>query len=294
MGVDEGTIPVTAQYRTPQGGTIAFTKDWNNFMVSGLWISPRPTKYSVNQPTLKSLSGSNTWAKYPSLEQSFDLKRETVVLMWYTLTMPVTSGSSHLVSKLLIDGEEDQASRAISGNRLYMGNYAMMAKKLNIGNHDVSVNYRTPFNGFSTSSENSDWEAQNLNLVELPQDTRIWSARMKSANQRNDDNKWTTVPDLRIEFEIKDKCTLVAMYTLTTFNGDKTIYARLFMNGQPMPGTASTAAETTYSTLGGFKTRKIRKGKHAIEVQYRSNIKGTMEPRNDWQGYSLDLLCIPK
>jgi hypothetical protein len=72
-------------------------------------------------------------------------------------------GVGHLVTRLVIDGVENEYYRAITGNTIYHTNTISGFVSLSAGAHTIRVDYRTPSNLSSSGSE--DWTVAVLQIT---------------------------------------------------------------------------------------------------------------------------------
>jgi hypothetical protein len=66
-----------------------------------------------------------------------------------------STGASHLVTRLIVDGTQVDYFRVITGNTVYHTNAITGYVALSSGSHTIQVQYRTP--GSFTVNSSNDW-----------------------------------------------------------------------------------------------------------------------------------------
>lgn len=119
------------------------------------------TLYTDGNKGSLALSNTNQWADVADLSRTFSLAQETAVLVYYQIA---TVGGQHLVTRLIVDGNDIVFGRSITGNTQYWSPSALWIGRLAAGSHTIRVQYRTPTGG--TSNPNgTDWENRVLQVL---------------------------------------------------------------------------------------------------------------------------------
>ena len=135
--------------------------DWNTRALTATVLKGGLPVANVNPTSPITLSSSNQWTSWPGLQASVEVPGTCTVMATYQ-----TSGvamSSHVLSKLYIDGVEQTQTRAIAGNTAYGSNAGFYIGTLKAGSHAFDVKYRTPSSGNTMTG--GDWQTRALNVA---------------------------------------------------------------------------------------------------------------------------------
>lgn len=126
------------------------TKGLDTTIYKAWWVNSTPA----------TLSNLNVFANFPDLSLSFNLTEPTTVLSNYRITM--SWSWSHMVTRTLVDWVV--VSRSITWNTAFWDEEDSWFGELWIGNHTITIQYRTPMWWVSNPSLN-DWENRQLQVV---------------------------------------------------------------------------------------------------------------------------------
>eukprot|EP00494_Astrolonche_serrata_P030704 UN30972 len=105
-----------------------------------------------------SMISNNNWQKWPGLEKTILMQETQKVLVNYQVSF--SAGESHVLSRLLINGEEKVGCRSIVGNTVYGHLVSIYVDELISGTYTFKVQYRTPSGSASVDVDGSDWQTQ--------------------------------------------------------------------------------------------------------------------------------------
>ena len=120
--------------------------------------------FSAGNTSATALQNSNSWAAFPELSTEFELDKDAYVIAHYQISMH--GNNSHLVTRLVVDGEAQTHTRAITGNTMYWSPASLWSNKLGKGKHVISVEYRTPAGGTNHPARD-DWQNRTLTAIVL-------------------------------------------------------------------------------------------------------------------------------
>lgn len=123
----------------------------------------RMTHYSARITKRTDLLVTNVWGDFVELRVKFDLTQVTSVHADYQIAA-VSGNSQHLVTRMLLDGNELPQARAITGNTQYWCNRGASLGELAAGSHVFQVQYRTPSTG-SFIDPGNDWMTGALSIM---------------------------------------------------------------------------------------------------------------------------------
>ena len=120
--------------------------------------------FTAGSTSAMALQNTNKWAAFPELSTEFVLDKDAHVIAYYQITM--RGSNSHLVTRLVVDGEVQTQTRAITGNTAYWSPASLWSNKLEKGKHVISVEYRTPVGG-NNHPAGDDWQNRTLTAIVL-------------------------------------------------------------------------------------------------------------------------------
>lgn len=123
----------------------------------------KTTLHAAGGKAVRKLSSSNKWGAFPDLKKVVTLRKSTNVIAFYNVTM--VGGSSHLCTRLSVDGKVQDASRAITGDTKYWSPCGLWMGTLAAGKHTLEVEYRTPKGG--SNNPGADWSNRTLQVLVL-------------------------------------------------------------------------------------------------------------------------------
>ena len=155
-----GTHYFTIHYRTPVG--LSFTdckeKYTNNKNLYAMMLPPSCSAYSIQPKTTFSFGKSNIWAS-TDVTYSFTLSKQSHVIIMYQYAGD--GGGSYILMRLSIDSVAEKHSVSLNGNAERAGNFGLWQGSLNSGNHEVTLDYRTPVKIDHTVSSDLEWKKWN-------------------------------------------------------------------------------------------------------------------------------------
>ena len=145
------------QYRTPTA--LSFTdckeKYKNNQNLYAMMLPPSCKVTTVQPKTNFSLSSSNRWAS-SDITYSFTLSRMSHVIIMYQYAG--YGGNSHIVMRLSIDSTPQPHTVSITGDTSYVSNFGLWQGSLNNGEHNITLDYRTPRATSNGILPNLNWQ----------------------------------------------------------------------------------------------------------------------------------------
>ena len=129
--------------------------------------TPRFTVLTAGESSKQDLviTTAGEWHEFSDLKITFSLKKPTIVLAFYQVTMAAQEIIGYLSTRLIIDGEDAAQARSTTGNTIYWSPASVWVGELNEGSHTFSVQYRTNQNGINDPT--NDWENRVLKVLVL-------------------------------------------------------------------------------------------------------------------------------
>jgi len=134
-------------------------------MVEGEQSAPSFTIFTAGDSSKQDIvtTAPDEWQEFSDLKVTFTLKRPTVVLAFYQVTMAALETIGYLSTRLVIDGEDVPHTRSITGNTIFWSPSNVWVGELKEGSHTLSVQYRVDQNGVSDTT--NDWENRILKVL---------------------------------------------------------------------------------------------------------------------------------
>jgi hypothetical protein len=138
--------------------------------IANIGIPPHSTILSAGGVNSGSatLSSSNNWSDFPDLSIEFTVPLATTVMVFYHITMP--GSDNYLCTRVMVDAAE--VTRGISGNIHYWCVSQSCAVDLEVGQHTIKIQYRTPAGGVNNPA-GLDWQTRLLQVMVMGKVTII-------------------------------------------------------------------------------------------------------------------------
>jgi len=198
------------------------------------------------------ISSSNKWDVWDGLEQSYEVKRQSAVIAFYSIT--VEGKNAYIFSKLYANTFEKASSRAVCGATVYCQLSGFWVKEVPPGKHYFEVKYRTKSDANQYASH-LDWMNRALTVVTIP-GARVYSV-LPLKKFMPVLNSWTLMAGLHKRVSVQQDRYVIVTYNIATkfemYTGH--MRAALFINqkkGDPkMPAieTISWCGWTMYCHL---------------------------------------------
>ena len=109
---------------------------------------------TVSPKTTLQLSNTNRWAP-TDLTYTFKIWEQTHAIIMYQFSGD--AGNSHFVTRLSIDSVPQPHTVSKSGDTAHVGNFGLWQGILNIGDHSITVDFRSPAYTVNSVLPNLDW-----------------------------------------------------------------------------------------------------------------------------------------
>eukprot|EP00727_Mastigamoeba_balamuthi_P001069 m51a1_g1096 hypothetical protein (143) ;mRNA; f:78911-79339 len=98
---------------------------------------------------------TNQWTRFDAVTLNFNLPRPQLAVLHYNAGCNLDEKETHMVTRLVVDGEVLPGSATVNGIMLWHTNTVSVPVDLGTGNHVVELWYRTPSVGITCPL--NDW-----------------------------------------------------------------------------------------------------------------------------------------
>ena len=227
----EGDHTFDVKYRTPASG-ISNVVDGSDWQTRALTVAvlPAPVSTDMIVPTDPvTLSASNQWTSWPGLQTSIDVPADDNLVL-ITFQTANEAKSTHVLSKLYIDGAEIVGTRSIAGNQVYGSNLGMYLGTLSAGTHALDVKYRTP--GAGITNGGGDWTTRALTATVLPPaEGPVTNLNPQTPYALSSSNAWTSWDGLQSTVSVPGNCVVMATYQTANEAKESHVLSKLYVDG---------------------------------------------------------------